>query len=188
MQTALISALTAAVVTLFIEYLAKPRLEARKDRIIEGARHRRALKAELMSIFATASHLKFEASVQWPREHWEKPIEDLEKRLSHAEGTLLAASPMLKREQIKVILMPLGEAVRTCGTLRQVIKYGIEGGSEAEAIALGFDAISQNAFKSAARAEIPRWHILKYRKLIKAVARERSIDVDPVSSSDDNSA
>jgi hypothetical protein len=30
MQTALISAVTAAVVTLFIEYLAKPRLEARK--------------------------------------------------------------------------------------------------------------------------------------------------------------
>lgn len=43
MQTALISALTAAVVTLLIEYAAKPRLEARKERIVESARTRRDL-------------------------------------------------------------------------------------------------------------------------------------------------
>jgi hypothetical protein len=35
------SAVTAVFVTLLVEYLAKPRLEARKDRILEGMRARR---------------------------------------------------------------------------------------------------------------------------------------------------
>jgi hypothetical protein len=48
MQTVLISALTAAVVTLLIEYFAKPYLEVRKDRIVDSHRARRdlILKAE----------------------------------------------------------------------------------------------------------------------------------------------
>lgn len=43
MQTALISVVTAAFVTLLIEFAAKPRLEARKDRVVEEHRRRREL-------------------------------------------------------------------------------------------------------------------------------------------------
>lgn len=43
----LISALVAALVTLAIEYAAKPQLEARKERILEGERMRRELNAVL---------------------------------------------------------------------------------------------------------------------------------------------
>jgi hypothetical protein len=49
-QTALISAGVAAIITLAIEWLAKPRLEARKDRILEGARVRRDLRARLFAL------------------------------------------------------------------------------------------------------------------------------------------
>lgn len=50
MQTALISAATAAVVTLLIEYLAKPRLEARKNRIVEASRQRLELGHRFLAI------------------------------------------------------------------------------------------------------------------------------------------
>ncbi|WP_158226881.1 hypothetical protein [Amycolatopsis vastitatis] len=49
MQTALISALTAAAVTLLIEYFAKPALEMRKDRLVNAARARRDMVATLGS-------------------------------------------------------------------------------------------------------------------------------------------
>lgn len=45
METALISATVAAIVTLLIEYTAKPRLEARKERILTGQRHAREVRA-----------------------------------------------------------------------------------------------------------------------------------------------
>jgi len=43
MQTVLVSALTAAVVTMLIEYAAKPYLEVRKERILDAHRTRRDL-------------------------------------------------------------------------------------------------------------------------------------------------
>ncbi|MET9262401.1 hypothetical protein [Amycolatopsis sp. NPDC004079] len=46
-QTALVSAITAAFVTMVIEYLAKPQLEARKDRIVAANRERREAMAKL---------------------------------------------------------------------------------------------------------------------------------------------
>lgn len=54
-QIALISAGTAAFVTLLVEYFAKPRLEARKDRIVEAARTRRTLAARLDSLHVEAA-------------------------------------------------------------------------------------------------------------------------------------
>jgi hypothetical protein len=49
-MTVLVSALVAAVVTLGIEYFAKPSLEARKDRIVERARRRRTIEANLRAL------------------------------------------------------------------------------------------------------------------------------------------
>lgn len=56
-QTALVSAITAAFVTVFIEYLAKPRLEARKDRIVEGNRERRTMMAKVLTLANDASRV-----------------------------------------------------------------------------------------------------------------------------------
>lgn len=55
LQTALISAGTAAVVTLLIEYAAKPRLEARKDRIVSIAKAKRALDVQIFMLMNNAS-------------------------------------------------------------------------------------------------------------------------------------
>lgn len=47
MSTVLISALVAVLTTLLVEYFAKPRLEARKERILEEARGRRLVLSKL---------------------------------------------------------------------------------------------------------------------------------------------
>ncbi|WP_336159921.1 hypothetical protein [Amycolatopsis sp. VC5-11] len=48
--SALISVITATVVTLAIEFVAKPRLEARKDRIVSAHRDARTLRASLAEL------------------------------------------------------------------------------------------------------------------------------------------
>ncbi|MFI6031848.1 hypothetical protein [Amycolatopsis magusensis] len=55
LQAALISAATAAVVTLMIEYAAKPRLEVRKDRIVSIAKARRMLNVQIFMSLNNAS-------------------------------------------------------------------------------------------------------------------------------------
>lgn len=61
-QTALISAVTAALVTMLIEFAAKPRLEARKDRVLELHRERRKLMAKLVVLPYETRHVVLLAS------------------------------------------------------------------------------------------------------------------------------
>lgn len=49
--------MTAAAVTLFVEYLAKPGLEARKDRILDTHRARRETAAQLLNLLASLPNL-----------------------------------------------------------------------------------------------------------------------------------
>lgn len=73
MGSILISASVAAVVTLLVEYLAKPSLEARKDSIIEAQRLTRSVAAKL----ALADHLFTKLSAVWnqdsPMQSFENP-------------------------------------------------------------------------------------------------------------------
>jgi len=179
LQTILTSAGTAAVVTLLVEYAAKPKLEARKDRIVENARQRRKLGIELISIFSEASRLKFEASTQWPREHWENPVNELEQKLAQAESALLGASSTLKKEQLSSILRPLVSARTTCGTIKNLITYGLSDDSESKHLTPAFATIARNAYDATVRVEVPRWRVLKYRKLIKRTDANGEI-ADPV--------
>jgi hypothetical protein len=54
LQSALISVATTTVITFFFEYAAKPRLEARKDRILARCKQRRELEAKVLVIQLTA--------------------------------------------------------------------------------------------------------------------------------------
>jgi len=61
LQTAMISAATAAFVTLAIEYAAKPWLEVRKARILDEARAYREIQADIKQfhiLFASAKNLE----------------------------------------------------------------------------------------------------------------------------------
>jgi hypothetical protein len=56
-ETVLISALTSAGVTLAIEWAAKPRLEVRKERILEEAKAKRTVEKNLETIVNLATSL-----------------------------------------------------------------------------------------------------------------------------------
>jgi hypothetical protein len=56
-ETVLISALTSAGVALAIEWAAKPRLEARKERILEQAKTKRIIERDLNTIASLATSL-----------------------------------------------------------------------------------------------------------------------------------
>lgn len=55
--TVLIAALTSAAVALAIEWAAKPRLEARKDRILEQSRAKREIELQLQIIVSLSGSL-----------------------------------------------------------------------------------------------------------------------------------
>ncbi|MGY3520203.1 hypothetical protein ACVMYR_28250 [Micromonospora sp. PTRAS2] len=63
-DTVATAAATAVFVTLAVEYAAKPRLEARKERILAAGKSRRALSAAITSIAIPAAFL----SVDLPKE------------------------------------------------------------------------------------------------------------------------
>lgn len=56
-QIALISAITAAVVTVVVEYAVKPRLEARKDRVVSVAKMTQELRVHLLRVVSDAEYL-----------------------------------------------------------------------------------------------------------------------------------
>lgn len=56
-ETVLISALTSAGVALAVEWAAKPRLEARKERILEQAKTKRVIENDLNRIVSLATSL-----------------------------------------------------------------------------------------------------------------------------------
>ncbi|WP_326955124.1 hypothetical protein [Amycolatopsis sp. NBC_01286] len=55
LSTILVSALTSGVVALGIEWLFKPRLEARKERLLELHRKRRAFEAQMASVLVNTA-------------------------------------------------------------------------------------------------------------------------------------
>lgn len=71
MSNLLASALVAAVVTMLIEYIAKPGMEARKERILEGTRVTRSTIAELQ----LAQHLFSKLSAA---RHQDSPMQSFE--------------------------------------------------------------------------------------------------------------
>jgi hypothetical protein len=61
-ETVLIAALTSAAVALAIEWAAKPRLEARKDRILELSKAKRAMELHLSIIVGLSGSLMTDVS------------------------------------------------------------------------------------------------------------------------------
>ncbi|MEU4254367.1 hypothetical protein AB0F15_43950 [Amycolatopsis sp. NPDC026612] len=107
MQTALISALTAAVVTLLIEYFAKPSLEGRKDRLVTAGRASRDMLATLESFFYVEFRLALACGDRdWKRamqllEVVEKKQESLREKHGLARGSLTAQARAIADEGLR---------------------------------------------------------------------------------------
>lgn len=66
--TILVSAITSALVTLAIEWLAKPRLEARKERILALHHARRVFEKNVVTVLGNSAKLSTDAASQLPRD------------------------------------------------------------------------------------------------------------------------
>lgn len=84
MTNILISASVAAIVTLLVEYLAKPSLEARKDAIIDGQRLTRSVAAKL----ALADHLFNKLFAVWDQDSPMQSFEDPETTKNRVIATI----------------------------------------------------------------------------------------------------
>lgn len=90
--TVLISAVTAAFVTLAVEYFAKPRLEVRKDRIMETQRTWRNLDVQTRALFGTTA---LTDAIHWeiPWEQMYERLRELRDQLQLCEQTALELGP-----------------------------------------------------------------------------------------------
>lgn len=101
MQTALISALTAAFVTLALEFFAKPSLEARKDRILEGARARRAALGHIEGMAGAIYRLRVSTVAATESENWDSVQEHmstLDENFAKLAGTHTIARQVISRK------------------------------------------------------------------------------------------
>jgi hypothetical protein len=174
MQTALISAITAATVTMLIEYFAKPRLEIRKDGFLDAARIRRGVLAQIGSIASKLATLKIEASVQRPREYWEQTVRELYSSIEHAREGLFGAAPLVRRAQMEMVLKPLTRAQMQCFTLKLITDSGIAGGGEYEYVKPALDEIQKDMLLALNRFAVGPRRMLTYRRMLRqALAEEK---------------
>jgi hypothetical protein len=109
MQTALISALTAAAVTLLIEYFAKPALDVRKDRLVGASRARRDMIAALASFGNLLIRLTMAVSHgDWPNvatlfKTLDEKAAKLSERHAEAKQTLSLNASLLAGEALKLL-------------------------------------------------------------------------------------
>jgi hypothetical protein len=79
-STILTAAITSAFVSLGIEWAAKPRLEARKERILQGHRAREAFRRDVIQVSVRAAKL----NQPWPRsgtEEQRRALRDEKQRI-----------------------------------------------------------------------------------------------------------
>ncbi|MBG0818921.1 hypothetical protein [Planomonospora sp. ID82291] len=99
LAAAVVAGVTSIVVTLLVEYAAKPRLEARKERILDAVRARRKLTATLLDIGLAAAVLRedlpaiadpvVQQKVRAERARQYKRLEELGQELVDGSGRYL---------------------------------------------------------------------------------------------------
>ncbi|MEU4672536.1 hypothetical protein AB0F91_32300 [Amycolatopsis sp. NPDC023774] len=168
-QTALISAGTAAAVALLIEYLAKPSLEARKDRILEQGRVRRDVRARILSLGMRVSGLA-------PRMAGDRSP-DIERVENLAAETQRLADDALKLEQLwgrdrwVVVVSPLWDAKAQMDELLELLHYETEVNDEnVDDFVSRMNGYVDQATTDIARAReflvLPKWRFLTWRRAI----------------------
>lgn len=163
-DTALIAAITSAVVALAIEWAAKPRLEARKDRILEYAKARREILLQLSLITMSAASLNADISELDSAERRKllSVLDEQRASVVAASGTIqqaLAVVGFKTRPQIREVI------ARTIGLTRGIaISEKLREQAAAELMAVSSLALDLY--------HAPRWRFLYRRKLL---ARARQV-------------
>ncbi|MEU4525715.1 hypothetical protein AB0F52_44190 [Amycolatopsis sp. NPDC024027] len=144
MQIALISALTAAVITLFIEFTAKPRLEVRKDRILEFANLHRDTGALLagLDVKLTLLEKKLEADV--PLECLRGDVFEVDKLIMQISDNITKLTPGVTERPL-VEGEPTGRIARIVvesSRLTTLVDMGLADGGEQKYLLVGVKNIA----------------------------------------------
>ncbi|SRR6266567_1565028 len=172
MQTALISALTAAIVTLLIEYAAKPQLEVRKDRIVAAARLRRDVEAQLSALNSKTLMLRTSTIGPYPRKSWTEPVEQLDEAIERLLNDLVALKAVLPERQIRAVLSPVLRAQIMCFTMRRFVEAKTVDTTNIESVRIGLDEIMERLGEARTRFGVRRRQVVRYRKVLKQSAKE----------------
>lgn len=177
--TIVTSAGVAAVVTLAIEYAAKPHLEVRKERILHVSRGRQQLLSTLVAtqvaVHLLASSDRRPELIGSPADIEARWIElkGLERELLRATTEMSIALDLRLRE----MLTSVSAAVAVAGSRRSVPKGLTANGHEYEAMGLSMDMLSTSPRTRTGRrvrAAVDRW-VFKEAEL--TAEHERSTQV-----------
>ncbi|KAA9164966.1 hypothetical protein FPZ12_006865 [Amycolatopsis acidicola] len=108
-ETVLVSALTSGAVALGIEWLAKPRLEARKDRLLDLHRKRRSFGNQMTTIMLNAAKWDdLDLGVDMP----ESARKRLREERREADGRIEDAIRKMNAETVDVVFSYAGKRIK----------------------------------------------------------------------------
>lgn len=176
-QAALISAITAAIVTLLIEYAVKPRLEARKDRIISQNRTLRKLQVELLDCIQDASMLLLGSSTTTLNK-MRSQFPELQTRIRGIQKLAITSESGLRGKQRELVTSSLNQVSARLFVLDDCLDMYVqaelkkaieEGNKEVENLELPMVAsFTQRIMLEIARAaqavETPNYMFWRYRR------------------------
>ncbi len=181
-RTVLISAAVAAVTTLLIEYLAKPRLEARKERIVKRQRLRRQLKADLtrapaesMGLCYLQHLLSFRLGIEALGQFEQRMIKldqkyryEIDNLPSYQE--VIISSALLNVRVWLPFLKEYTQRVEATMTKRTL--------SEWDELAFGYwfaffhDQLMWDLARAASALHLRRWKVWSYREQVRSYSRK----------------
>lgn len=173
----MVSALTAAVVTVLIEYFAKPRLEVRKDRILEAARLRRNVAAQLTALRSKLLIYVEDTQEGQARTEWLEPIRQLDEAIERLQNDLVLLGPFIRDRQAIAVIVPVLQARTDCMALRQKVEAGIAGGHQLEPIRIALSELLELIGEARRRFNVrPLRFMMNPNLLRQAAEKDRAVD------------
>lgn len=155
MSNLLVSAIVAAFVTLLVEYLAKPSLEARKDAILDGQRLTRSVKAKL----ALTDHLFEKLIAAWSQDSPMQSFEDPEVTQVRILATIDPVMEAVASGQMRTT----PTAARAVSAFVKAIEFWRDdfGGDERANVetAIDFCRVARRSLQT------PRWRLAEVRRI-----------------------
>jgi len=172
--TILMSAGVAAVTTSFIEFAVKPRLEVRKDRVLQQFRDREAVCKQLDTLFERLSRAGLESMIgaQTPQER----VHTLSNELDVLDSQLFTLRQHCPKELLELVEWELVDSRTVVNTVGHMYRRGLkqDGAVSKEtleaATALLFTLLGQFGLTTNF-LRLPRWRWVRRRKLLRAATR-----------------
>ncbi len=165
-DSVVVPALVAGIVALGIEYVAKPRLEVRKDRLLHRAQAARVLAESLAGMLAMEATLRSEELFAAASTLLERELNRLEELVEQGRVSLVAAALHLPDEVRAAAAAMLGEVRGRVERVR--LASDVDAPDAAEDVAALADSINKLA-PLVDYLYLPGWRIVRRGKALAAL-------------------